>query len=158
MWEESEDNLNAWVNTQWPIPLETALRDLLRNGRLTPDQVEWKCGSWEELTRLFGYLLAMEPGAFDGEPLEVFIEADKRPKFCVGQRSNWGQLGPAITSFKRWRVLPRLFLESNHPLGGGQISFTPSPPTAHERMEARLLLREWLADKLPPSEIERLLS
>lgn len=34
----------------------------------------------------------------------------------------------------------------------------PAEPSAHERLEAHLFLREWLRDKLPPSQIEAILA
>ena len=147
---------------QWPQTLESALSNFQSDGRISPAQVEWKSGSWQELTRLFDYLLALQPSLFEGEPLEIVVYPGEQPTFELRRirvAARRLHKSPLTRHFKLWRVLPRLFLKWNHPLGerSAILRFSPSPPTFHDQLEAKTLLREWLRDKMAPAQIEQLL-
>ena len=137
--------------------------------------LEWMCGSQNELEIL---TRAMFQAQFDwNQTTSVTARFGSESEYGRAALS-WvrrDNLYPAEVPSPRLQTLSDLFLDFNTPVGhtwefqdamGGRASWDPeghsilievSAPTSHERLEARLFLREWLQDKMAPEEIEALL-
>ncbi len=141
--------------------------------------LEWMCGSHEELEILTRALLHTRDDFWrDAGEAEVYFSSESE----YGRaKLNWITQNRALVTQRdapvdeHLRRLSDLFLDFNTPVGhtwefqdamGGRASWDPeghsilievSAPTSHEKLEARLFLREWLQDKMAPEEIEALL-
>ncbi len=136
--------------------------------------LEWMCGSREELETLTRALLHTQPDWNGAARMTARFSSESE----YGRAAlNWvrrDDLYKPEPPSPRLQTLSDLFLDFNTPVGhrwefqdamGGRASWEPeghgitievSAPTSHERLEAHLLLRDWLSGKVAPDEIESL--
>lgn len=142
---------------------------------IEPQKLEWICGSRDRLEQLVRWIAHSEAELWNGDSPVAFI-------FTCENQYVRAALGHCIRDGRGWETLPRLHklceiaLDYNTPVGIGwefcdgssgkppirrswdpcapRVSIEVAPPTAHEQLEARLELRDWLEGKAPAQPIE----
>ena len=137
--------------------------------------VEWLCGSLEELSRVARAICALEPLFLHRETKLWFFAETAFTRAHLWRGAPQPHTSQSQLS-KRFWTLMELALDFNtptgiyweyHDQGAGRAAYSPHSASFrievfaasnHERVEAVLFLREWLRDKAAPDEIEALLS
>ena len=152
---------------------------------LKGEPLHWICGSQNELETLTRWAANLVEEVWEGleEPPQLifrYLSESEHSQACLLYVTSPKGIGYSPSSvdkvrFERIQRLGEIFLDYNTPVGyqwefndlmGGRDSWDASgfsiwieipAPSAHEKIEAHLNLREWLRGKVPDEEIERLL-
>ncbi len=178
------DVASAREMADWCQTLEAPDADLQqarRWQRLSPSEkicqiIDVRGGSWDELMRLLeaAFVLWAQPAtshlpASRGDSFELDLSASE-PSF---RSLSWSMKGRPIDDAlkiagQHWSLRRRALNDFTHwwrgcdefgdPLDVPQPKFVYSDSSQHQRLEALLLWRAWLRDKLPPDQIDALLA
>jgi len=143
------------------------LEKLALDGRTGLSWLQWERGSWEELEPLLQALLVLREGRFYFVPNSTKPQLDFKSalQFApTAKKIKPSKIAATLNLFFEARTSPelkRLYHEPEIPSNAPMIEMK-SPArgdvSQHERLEALLLWRDFLRDKLPPEEIAALLT
>jgi len=157
--EKRVEKLRTWKDL-------LAARELIGKFLNSWEWLHWERGSYQEIEPLIKALLVLFAGEFSFSPSHKrtlnFTKTphfyrpegvERHPTFCYA-------LGRSFSASVDPQIL-RIFISPSKRASARLIRIQRRPedePTAHERLEALLLWRDFLRDKLPPEEIAALLT